>query len=478
MESTTSSLVTRLGGGSGIDMIQLANDLAEARFVAQIARYTSRSEALEAQISAASTLRSQLSQLASALGDRVRTGDLAPQAQLSNPAIADVRVQAGAVPSGSFSLEVTQLAASQTLVLGPYTSGNDLVGEGTFTLRFGTVNGATFSPDTGRASIDLAVGPADTLADLAARLNGADGGITAYVALGANGAQLVLKGAEGQSNGFVVETSSTSATPTSQPGDLTFLAYDPASDTGQLRQSAQDAVFLLDTVEITSVTNSVTGLPGGLSLDLKATNALQPTRISFTDRSSAISTLMGDFVAALNDISLTLRESAAAIGGELGNDPGARALKRALSGLSSLEIMPGAPADAPRTLGELGLATNRDGTFSFDQTRLDRALERDAAAVSAMFTTGVFGVFATVDDLARGMALASDPGSLAGSITRYTQQTKRIDDRLAKITEQQQALQEQLVKQFTAADRAIALSNSTLDFLRAQVALSTGQNNG
>src|SRR3546814_7395100 len=64
-----------------------------------------------------------------------------------------------------------------------------------------------------------------------------------------------------------------------------------------------------------------------------------------------------------------------------------------------------------------------------------------------MFTTGVFGVFATVDDLARGMALASDPGSLAGSITRYTQQTKRIDDRLAKIAEQQQTLQEQLVKQ-------------------------------
>src|SRR3546814_10546789 len=133
---------------------------------------------------------------------------------------------------------------------------------------------------------------------------------------------------------------------------------------------------------------------------------------------------MGDFVAALNDISLTLRESAAAIGGELGNEPGARALKRALSGLSSLEIMPGAPADAPRTLGELGLATNRDGTFSFDQTRLDRAHERDAPAVSAMFTTGAFGVFPTVDDLARGMALASDPGPLAGAITRYTQHTK------------------------------------------------------
>lgn len=459
-------------------MIQLANDLAEARFAAQVDRYTSRNEALEAQISAASELRSQLSQLASALGDRIRNGDLAPLAQLSNPAIADVRVESSGVPDGSFALEVTQLAASQTLVLGSYAGPGELVGEGTFTLRFGTLDGAGFIPDAGRASVDVAVGPGDTLNDLAVRINAAGSGVTAYVAQGSNGAQLVLKGAEGAASGFVVETSSASATPVAQPGDLTFLAYDPANDAGQLRQAAQDAVFLLDTVEITSATNSVTDLPGGLSLELKAINAGQPARISFVDRSEAIGTLMSDFVAALNEVAATLQQSAAALGGELGSDPGARALKRALSGLSTLEIMPDAAPGAPRTLGELGLKTNRDGTFAFDSARLDEVLTSDAAGVSAMFTTGVFGVFATIDDLARSMALAGNPGSLAGSIARYTQQTRSIDERLAKIADQQEALRERLVKQFTAADRAIALSNSTLDFLRAQTALASGQNNG
>ena len=35
--STTSSIVSTLGGGSGVDMVKLAQDLAEARFLPQVA---------------------------------------------------------------------------------------------------------------------------------------------------------------------------------------------------------------------------------------------------------------------------------------------------------------------------------------------------------------------------------------------------------------------------------------------------------
>src|SRR3546814_8154749 len=44
-------------------------------------------------------------------------------------------------------------------------------------------------------------------------------------------------------------------------------------------------------------------------------------------------------------------------------------------------------------------------------------------------------------------ALPIYPGSLAGSISRYTQQTQRNAERLASIAEQQEALRERLVKQ-------------------------------
>lgn len=477
MESSTSSIITRLGAGSGIDMVQLASDLAEVRYAPQIEQLKSRNEALEARISAASTLRNQLTQLASALGERIRTGDLAPAPSLGNAAVAKASVVSGFNPTGSYQLEVTQLAASQTLVTPAFTSSTDLVGEGTFTLRFGAVDGASFTEDTGHAQLDIAVSATDTLASLAGKINAADAGVTAYVSNGTDGAQLVLKGAEGAANGFVVEATSTATVPTATAGDLTYLGWHPSADAGQLRQGALDAEFKLDTVAMTSASNAVTGLPEGLTLQLTATNAGAPTTISFADRSSAISGLMGDFVAALNDITAQLNESAAALGGELGNDPGARALKRALSSLTSQVIMPTASGSEPSTLADLGLKLNRDGSFALDGARLSATLAASPSGAAAMFTTGLFGVYATMDDLARSMSSRSDPGALGGSISRYDSLIERNEDRLAKFTEQQEALRERMVRQFAAADRAVSASNSTLSFIRSQVAVWNSENN-
>lgn len=48
--TTSSSLVTALGGGSGIDMTALANNLATAQFASRNDRLAAKSEKLDAQI--------------------------------------------------------------------------------------------------------------------------------------------------------------------------------------------------------------------------------------------------------------------------------------------------------------------------------------------------------------------------------------------------------------------------------------------
>ena len=113
MESST-SIITALGGGSGIDMAALAQNLATAQFQLRSARLTTRAETLDRQISAASSLKSQMLQLASALGERVRTGDLSPQPSLGNPGVfgseinnADIKIaekfrQVGCCKNGGF----------------------------------------------------------------------------------------------------------------------------------------------------------------------------------------------------------------------------------------------------------------------------------------------------------------------------------------------------------------------------------------
>lgn len=471
METAGSSIISALGAGSGIDFIALADNISTASFGFQRQTVEARRESLVARISAAGQLRGSVTTLASALGDRIRNGDLAPRGDLANSAVARVSVPAGLSPTGNFALEVTQLAQGQTLVSRGLASRDALVGEGTLNIRFGTVAGASFTADAARDPLAITVTADDTLTTLAAKITRDSGGtVNAYVAQGSGGAQLVLKGAEGAASGFVLEPVSASGAPVAVPGDLSYLAWNPASDAGELRAGAQDAAFLLDTVALTSPTNRVTGLPGGFTLDLTATNNGAPTTLTFASNIAAISGVMGDFVAALNDIVAQVNELAAPVGGQLGNDPGARELRRDLAALAGQVVMPGATDGQPRTLADLGLSLNRDGTFRLDTARLNRALDSSPDAVAAMFTTGVSGVFATVDRFARANSLVSDPGSLGGSVRRYEAQLASSDARLAKIAEQQESLRERLTRGLVASERRVAASQSTLNFLRLQFA--------
>lgn len=478
MENAGSSIISALGAGSGVDFIALASDIAAASFAVQRQSVETRRTALEAQVSAAAQLRNAVTDIASALGERIRTGDLAPQPRLGNPAVARVTVPAGLSPRGSFSLEVTGLAQSQTLVSKSYASRDALVGEGTLAIRFGTVSGTSFTENTASPALSIAVTAEDTLASLASKITQSGGGaISAYVAAGTTGAQLVIKGAEGAASGFVLEPVSVNDPATAAAGDLSYLGWSPATNAGELRSSARDATFALDTVAMTSPTNRVTGLPGGFTLDLTATNTGAPTSLTFANNTDAITAVMGDFVAALNEIVTQVNTLAAPLSGELGNDPGARELRRDLAGLAGRIVMPGAADGEPRTLADLGLALNRDGTFQLDSARLNRALADSPDAVAAMFTTGPSGVFATIDRFARENSLIADPGSLGGSLKRFETQLAGSDERLARIAEQQEALRERLTREFVASERRVAASQSTLTFLRAQVAAWSQEDN-
>lgn len=472
MDNPGSSIISALGAGSGINFVQLAEDIADATYASQRNNIANRNETLGARISAAANLRNVLTELSSALGDRIRTGDLSPQGTLTNPSVASVSVASGTTPTGTYSLEVSQLAQSQTLVSQSFADASDLVGEGTLNIRFGSVAGGAFTEDTDQTPLDIAVAPDDTLESLAGKITaGSDGALTAYVAQGTDGAQLVIKGQDGDASGFTITGTGPSETPllgTTGPGNIDYLNWTPASDNGELRQTARDAIFELDTVEIRSASNTVTGLPEGMALELGATNIGAPTTINFNTSTSAISDVMRDLVAALNDVAGIVNQDAAALGGALGNDPGARALKADLGRLTSEVIMPNADPDEPSTLADLGVSRSADGTFVLDSERLNETLSTNPDATAAMFTTSVFGVFATIDNLARDNTSTSDPGSLGGSVSRYEDLIERNEERLERVAQQQETLRERLVRDLVGAQSRISSSQSTLSFIQQQ----------
>jgi len=466
--STTATLLSSLGAGSGINMAALAEQLSTAQFSSRIDQLTNKNDKLTTQISAASTLKSMASAIASSLGDRVRTGDLAVAPVIANGTVATVS-KGTATGSGTSTLEVTSLAKGETLVSPSVTPATSPVGSGTLTLRFGTMTtdatGTSFTADTTRAQVNVTIAAGATLDDVALAINGTGSGVTAYVATNAAGAQLVLKGKDGAANAFTLEAAEDPADP-----GLSSLAWAPANGTARLKSAASDAAYTLDGVSRTSASNTITDAAPGLSLKLTATNIGAPTTISFSDPTSAITTAMQDLTSALNEMVSELNKDTDPTSGTLNNDPGARTMRRLLAQLAGSTVMPSAAAGAPATMADLGLKTNRDGTYTLDTARLSATLTRDPSGSAAMFTSGLFGVYATVDKFARSVTTSTDPSSLGGSITRMTKLQTTISTQKSDLATKQETLRGSLVSRFASLDGQLSAQKSTLSFLQAQVA--------
>ncbi|WP_370033392.1 flagellar filament capping protein FliD [Qipengyuania mesophila] len=472
MSISASSIATSLGIGSGVDMTGIAEQLAVAQFAGRNERLTLKAETLERRISLAGSIRSSFSTFASALGDRLRSGDIAPLPSISNTSVAAVSSPVGSVGKGSYSLEVTKLASNQVLRGPTYASASDTVGAGTLTIRFGETTNAAFTEDTGHAALSIDIAAGATLSSVASAINAKNAGLNAYVAQTSSGAQLVIKGAEGLQNGFTIEAVEDGANP-----GLSALAWQPGGDPARLIKTSADAEYTLDGIARTSTSNKIDSVAPGLSLNLTGTNVGNPATITFANPSSAISSVMQDITGALNEIVSELRGAIDPMTGDLARDSGARALRRELSALGSKVIMPNAPDGAPRTLTELGLAIERDGSFRFDTATLTEAMNRDPSAVAAMFTTGINGIYSTIDRMARSTSTSSDPGSLAGSVARYQSQSQQVNRELEKLADQQEALRATMVARFAKADSQVSASKSTLSFLQSQIDIWNAQRN-
>jgi flagellar hook-associated protein 2 len=472
--ATGSALVLALGSGTGIDMTALATNLANAQFAARLGQIDKNTAKLESKISLASSLKSDLLALATSLGDRVRTGDLAAKPSVANASVASASLPLGSTgTTGSYSLEVQNLAAPQVLKSPSYASGSALIGSGSLTIDFGSISGGIFTADAGHTPLTVNLASGATLNDAARAINAARAGVSAYVANDSTGSRLVLKGPLGDDNGFTL-----SATEASGDPGLANLAWEPvAGDPLRRAANAANAHYKLDGIDRSSASNSIDNAAPGVSLKLTGTNLGNPTTISFSDPASAIASAMQDLTSALNGLRGSLNTDTNALTGDLNADSGAKAMARKLSTFPLTTIMPNAVSGAPKTLSDLGLGIQKDGTYALDSARLATAIQANPSAVTAMFTNGIYGIFASFDNLARNLTSASDPGSLAGSIKRYTAQKTTLTDDRSKLADSQSALRSQLIDRFAKTNSAVAASKSTLEQLKSQVAYWTKSGN-
>jgi len=129
-----------------------------------------------------------------------------------------------------------------------------------------------------------------------------------------------------------------------------------------------------------------------VQIDLRKAAPGTVISIGTTRPTDAIKQAVNDFVDAYNELHKLLADATAAstdrsAAGPLRGDAGIRQMQRELARLTTSEL---SSAGAFKTLAEIGVATNRDGTLRVDTLKLDAAFETDAAAVEALFNPRQF----------------------------------------------------------------------------------------
>lgn len=467
------SIAKTLGTGSGIDTASLVTSLVEAQFAAKSAQLKKKSENLTAQVSAASTAKSNITTFSSALLTLVKGGTLSTQPTSSDESVAKVSLISGANISGvNGRIEVRSLAAGQTSSSAALPS-TQTFGTGTLTFAFGTadVNATThvmdgFTPTVPASTFDVTITSANnTLEGIRDAINTANHGISASILTDADGSRLVLKGPNGAAQAFTM-------TATETVGEEGLAALDVGTGS-TIANTATDANVVVDGVSVKRTSNSISDLIQGIKLDLIDAKPGTVIRIGSTEPTTALTNAVNDIVDTYNEVFGALAKDLNAVDGALRADPAAKTLQRSLARITTTTLVSNAPDGAPRTLADIGVTTNRDGTLSLDTTKLSKALISHADVVESMFAQPV-GAATTGNGISALMTAISTAASstatgLGASTSRYTSQQSDIAKQQAKITERSEAVKTRMTQQFAAMDAKVAAYKSTQTFLENQI---------
>ncbi|HEU4969728.1 flagellar filament capping protein FliD [Sphingomonas sp.] len=462
------SIAVTLGIGSGIDTKALVASLVDAQFGAKTKALEARKDTLAAQISALSQLRSGLTGFSSALTSLTSSGTLSTQPVSSDSSVLNVALLPGANISGlSASLEVKKLANAQVVTSGSVADATAAFGKGTLTITLGAATydasdvPTGFTPKSGATPVTVTIGDGqNSLAGIASAINAAKAGVTATVITDSTGSRLSIKGQTGADQAFTIDV----AEDASAPG-LSALAYNTGAQAMTLTRKSNDALVALDGVDVLRSTNSFSDLIAGVKLDLVKEAPGQVIAINTSPPTAALSQAVNDIVETYNQLINIAKQDTNATSGVLKSDTGAKDLMRQLRELTGQDINSGAADGEPKTLAELGVKTNRDGTLSVDAATLQRALSESGPAVERMLNVGLGSALRQIS-----LSLTGPGGALTSSQSGYSRQQEDIADQELKLQTDSENLTQRLTLQYASMDARVSAYKATQSFLEQQIA--------
>lgn len=452
------------GLGNGIDFGQVVDQLVKAARV-PIDRLADKKAGLNSKSTDYATLSTKLIFLQSAADKlRLATSYDRTATSVSDTGALSATGSSTATP-GSYSVRITQLAQSHQITNKAATAVSstttDIVAgaSGTVTFRVGTGTNQT-----------VTLSATATLDDLKGAINDLGAGATASIINTGSDTtpayRLVLTSTStGASNGVTIVA------------DDTTLDFLNAGGTGGMDtlQAAQDATIIVGNPALNPVTlqrssNTVSDAIPGVTLTLTDTTGASTIQVNVTRDVTAVKENIKALAKAYNEVVTFINERntydvATKKGGIFFNEPTVRgilsqiraALSSTVTGLSSVN-----------TVGQVGFKTERDGTVTVEEAKLDSALSASYSAVKNLFINQ-----ATSTGVAQLVTNAVDvlDDAVGGSLTlRKSGLTKQISDLTNEIARKEDVLtqyEERLRRQYAALDGLLGRVRSQSAFLQA-----------
>lgn len=431
------------------------------------------------KLTALGSLKSAVSEFQSAMALlNSPTSFLARTATSSNTTALNATATQSAV-SGSYKINVTQLAAGSKIASAAFSTGSTTkFNEGSLDIKIGGDDALTVAVDSTN----------NTLTGLRDAINkqGAEKGISATIVTDNQGSRLVLSSSKmGDGKDITMTGASTSGSdtdlsklnfpgPTLNASDFATPAeYDAAvAKAGKTLSTAQSAKLTVDGLNVVSDSNTVTTAIDGLTLNLTGeTETNKPLTLTVSQNSTAVKTNVQNFVTAYNKMVSTISsltkvttvEGSDPVVAALAGDSTARAL---LSSMRGELVTPSSSDGSVKALATLGITTKQDGTLDLNTAKLDKAIASDYQGIADFFT-GDNGLAARMT--AKAKPYTDSGGVIEQRSTVLRDTIKGVDNQQKALDLRMTALQTRLYKQFTTLDTLLAQMQGTSDNLASQL---------
>ena len=289
------------------------------------------------------------------------------------------------------------------------------------------------------------------------------------------GTRLVMKGATGAANDFSL---------TSVSGDdLAAFAWNGTDSlTMESKASPQNAIIKLDGVEQHYATNTIDTAIANLRIDLNKAAPGTTVTLATTEPTTSMRDLMVEFVDAYNTLVKALNTATAtgadsSSAGVLNGEASIRDMRRQLSAMTSTPL---SDTGTYRTLSDIGVATNRDGTLKLDTDTLDKAIAADPSAITQLLNPAVASAtnpgLAGLMDSVRDKIQLKD-GSFAQSQAKYKTLGETLTKQLEKLDTQMASYEAQLTSVYSKMETRLTALKATQSYLDQQIEIWNNSKN-